>query len=133
VADYCVALIEEARGIAELLRVADVQEMMGMFEETRYLLRPQPPTQCQDKKVVRHVSNEITASKRNMAFGRMNSSDFAFNEADPPINHRLAYIKRNIIRLAFSKCKSDQRRIEKEFAAAGHERYLVVMSELFRQ
>ena len=68
-----------------------------------------------------------------MAFGRIDSRNFAFDEADPPINQRLAYIDRNVIRLALSKCKPDQRWIEKEFSAARHERYLVVASELFRK
>lgn len=63
----------------------------------------------------------------------IDSSDFAFDKADSPVEKRLAQIERDVFNMVISEGESDQRWIKKEFATARHERYVVGASELFRQ
>jgi len=58
--------------------------------------------------------------KSDVAFVGIDSRDFAFDEANSPIEHRFPQIERDVFDVVLPERKPDQRWIEKKLSAPRH-------------
>jgi hypothetical protein len=92
-----------------------------VLKETGDSLGCETPTKGEDQIIIGQFSIDLTVRENYAARFRFDSCYFSLDKSNAPIEHRLAEIERNIIRLTFAKCESDKFRVEDELRTPRHQ------------
>ena len=94
-------------------RFVDVQQVMSVFVETGDALGGEPASEREDEIVVSEFTFDLPMCNHNGSFKWIDMRDFSFDEVDPPVQHRLPQIERDVGLSVFRKRASqapDKRR-----------------------
>jgi hypothetical protein len=120
-------------GLTEPESTIEIQQVVCVLKEALNSFSRQPSTQRQDQIVIGHVTDKIALCEGHVMSIRIEAGDFAFDKLNSPIQHRLAQIESDVIRLASSECQPHQRREKKKLPTARYQGYLVIAAKSFRQ